>query len=79
MKLFKKTYWLIYPILIVVFMLIFDQLYKMDSLPMKAGICAVIAFFLSPRKKINSNRNRKNKADNLDIFKGTNNYRLIKK
>jgi hypothetical protein len=52
MKLFKKTYWLIYPILIVVFMLIFDQLYKMDSLPMKAGICAVIAFFLSPRKKL---------------------------
>ena len=52
MKLFKKTYWLIYPILIVVFMLIFDQLYTMESLPMKAGICAVIAFFLSPRKKI---------------------------
>jgi hypothetical protein len=52
MKLFKKTYWLIYPILIVVFMLIFDQLYEMDSLPMKAGICAVIAFFLSPRKKL---------------------------
>ena len=52
MKLFKKTYWLIYPILIVVFMLIFDQLYQMDSLPMKAGICAVIAFFLSPRKKL---------------------------
>ena len=52
MKLFKKTYWLIYPILIVVFMLIFDQLYQMESLPMKAGICAVIAFFLSPRKKL---------------------------
>ncbi len=52
MKLFKKTYWLIYPILIVVFMLIFDQLYQMDSLPIKAGICAVIAFILSPRKKI---------------------------
>jgi hypothetical protein len=52
MKLFKKTYWLIYPILIVVFMLIFDQLYQMESLPMKVGICAVIAFFLSPRKKL---------------------------
>jgi hypothetical protein len=52
MKLFKKTYWLIYPFLIVVFMLIFDQLYQMESLPMKAGICALLAFFISPRKKI---------------------------
>ena len=49
MELFKKTYWLIYPILIAVFMLIFDQLYKTDSFPMKAIICA---FLLSPRKKI---------------------------
>lgn len=52
MKLFKKTYWLIYPILIAVFMLIFDQLYKIDSFPMKAIICASLAFLLSPRKKI---------------------------
>ena len=52
MKLFKKTYWLIYPILIVVFMLVFDLFYKMDSLPLKAGICGVLAFFVSPRKKI---------------------------
>jgi len=52
MKLFKKIYWLIYPILIVVFMLIFDQLYKTDSFAMKAIICASLAFFLSPRKKI---------------------------
>ncbi|ARV15584.1 hypothetical protein [Polaribacter sp. SA4-12] len=59
MKLFKKTYWLIYPILIVVFMLIFDQLYKMDSLPIKAGICALLAFFLSPRKKIILTQTRK--------------------
>ncbi|QVY64693.1 hypothetical protein [Polaribacter sp. Q13] len=52
MKLFKKTYWLIYPIIIVLFMLIFDQFYKTDSLPLKAGICAVLAFMISPRKKI---------------------------
>jgi len=52
MKLFKKIYWLIYPILIAVFMLIFDQLYKTDSFPMKAIICAFLAFLLSPRKKI---------------------------
>jgi hypothetical protein len=52
MKLFKKVYWLIYPILIVLFMLIFDQLYKTDNFILKAGICAVLAFILSPRKKI---------------------------
>jgi hypothetical protein len=52
MKLFKKVYWLIYPILIVLFMLIFDQLYKTDNFILKAGIFAVLAFILSPRKKI---------------------------
>ncbi len=52
MKLFIKFYWLIYPILIVVFMLISDQLYKTDNFILKAGICAVLAFILSPRKKI---------------------------
>jgi hypothetical protein len=52
MKLFKKTYWLIYPILIVVFMMIFDQLYATDNFILKAGVCAVLAFIVSPRKKI---------------------------
>lgn len=33
-------------------MLIFDQLFKTDNFIMKAGICAVLAFILSPRKKI---------------------------
>ncbi|WP_166383521.1 MULTISPECIES: hypothetical protein [unclassified Polaribacter] len=52
MKLFKKTYWLIYPILIVLFMLIFDQFYTSDNFPLKAAISAVLAFIISPRKKI---------------------------
>ena len=52
MNLFKKTYWLIYPILIVVFMFIFDQLYTMDNFLLKGGICAVLAFIISPRKKL---------------------------
>ncbi len=52
MKLFKIVYWLIYPILIVVFMLIFDQLFDTDNFIVKAGSSAVLAFILSPRKKI---------------------------
>jgi hypothetical protein len=52
MKLFKKIYWLIYPIMIVVFMMIFDQLYVTDNFILKAVICAILAFILSPKKKI---------------------------
>ena len=52
MKLFKTVYWLIYPILIVVFMLIFDQLFETNNFIIKAGSSAVLAFMLSPRKKI---------------------------
>ena len=52
MKLFKKIYWLIYPVLIVLFMFIFDQFYKTDNFLLKGGISAVFAFILSPRKKI---------------------------
>ena len=52
MKLFKIIYWLIYPILIVVFMLIFDQLFETNNFIVKAGSSAVLAFILSPRNKI---------------------------
>jgi hypothetical protein len=69
MKLFKKTYWLIYPILFVVFMLIFDQLYKTDSFAMKAIICTSLAFFLSPRKKIVTTQTGKIKQITWLFFK----------
>lgn len=52
MELFKKVYWLIYPILIVVFMWIFDLIYTTDNLVLKIGVCSVVAFILSPRKKL---------------------------
>ena len=52
MKIFKKVYWLIYPILIIFFMSVIDQIYKTDNFLLKIGICSVIAFILSPRKKI---------------------------
>ncbi|WP_299671543.1 hypothetical protein [uncultured Polaribacter sp.] len=52
MKLFKKTYWLIYPVLLVLFLFTFDQIYTTENFFLKAGICGVLAFILSPRKKI---------------------------
>jgi hypothetical protein len=52
MTLFKKLYWLIYPLLIIVFMLIFDLIYTTDNLILKIGVCSVLAFIVSPRKKL---------------------------
>lgn len=52
MKVFKKIYWLIYPVLIVLFLFTFDQIYTTDNFLLKAGICGFLAFILSPRKKI---------------------------
>lgn len=52
MKLFNTVYWLIYPILIVVFMLIFDQLFEIDNIILETSGSLLLAFILSPRKKI---------------------------
>jgi len=52
MEIFKKVYWLIYPLLIVVFMLTFDALYQTESFALKIITCGGLAFILSPRKKI---------------------------
>ena len=52
MKLFKTVYWLIYPILIVMFMLIFDQLFEIDNIILETSGSLLLAFILSPRKKI---------------------------
>ena len=51
MDLFKKMYWLIYPLLGVLFLIVLDQIYLFDSLMTKALICFPLAYFLSPRKK----------------------------
>jgi len=69
MELFKKVYWLIYPILIIVFMWIFDFVYKTDSFPLKIGICSVVAFILSPRKKIILTQTGKTKQINWLFLK----------
>ncbi|KGL62150.1 hypothetical protein [Polaribacter sp. Hel1_85] len=59
MKLFKKTYWLIYPVLLVLFLFIFDQIYTTDNFLLKVGICGPLAYILSPRKKIIENQTGK--------------------
>ena len=51
MALFKKLYWWITPILMMLFMFLFDQFYETNSLLLKGGVSAIFAYALSPRKK----------------------------
>ena len=51
MKLFKKTYWLVYPVLMVVFMLILDKVLQLKEIGIQTAIAVVLAFVLSPRVK----------------------------
>ena len=51
MKLFKKVYWLIYPVLIVVFMMILDQVLQLKEIGIQTAIAVVLAFVLSSRVK----------------------------
>jgi hypothetical protein len=52
MKLFKKTYWLITPLLVVVFLLILEKGFKVDNTVISTSIAVVLAFALSPKVKI---------------------------
>ena len=51
MKLFKKTYWLMYPVLMVVFMLILDKVLQLKEISIQTAIAVVLAFVLSSRVK----------------------------
>lgn len=52
MTLFKKTYWLINPILVVVFMVLLDTFSLVESIGLKAMISVSLAYILSPKVKI---------------------------
>lgn len=52
MKLFKKTYWLITPLLVVVFLLILEKGFKVENTVLSTAIAVVLAFLLSPKVKM---------------------------
>ncbi|WP_026775855.1 hypothetical protein [Polaribacter sp. Hel_I_88] len=52
MKLFKKTYWLITPLLVVVFLLIIEKGFKVENMVISTTIAVTLAFVLSPKVKI---------------------------
>lgn len=49
MNLFKKTYWLINPILILVFMMILDKVLNIDEIWINTTISVFLAHILSPK------------------------------
>jgi hypothetical protein len=52
MKLFKKIYWLINPLLVVGFLLILEKVFKTENTIFSASISVVLAFVLSSKVKI---------------------------
>ena len=52
MKLFKKIYWLINPLLVVGFLLILEKGFKTENTILSASISVVLAFVLSPKVKM---------------------------
>ncbi|WP_159949315.1 hypothetical protein [Polaribacter septentrionalilitoris] len=57
MKLFKKTYWLITPFLIVVFMLLLDKVFNVKEIVINTTIAVSLAYILSPKVKIVEKQN----------------------
>ena len=57
MKLFRKIYWLIKPLLMVVFMLILEKLCKLDNIVLSSSISVLLAFLLSPKVVIVEKQN----------------------
>ncbi|WP_370408430.1 hypothetical protein [Tenacibaculum dicentrarchi] len=52
MKYFKKFYLVIYPLLIVVFILILSKVFLVKESWIRISIAIALAYVLSPRKKI---------------------------
>ena len=52
MKLFKKTYWIIFPLIMFICLFVMDKILNIDNFLITAAIAGAIGFILSPRKKI---------------------------
>ncbi|QTE24301.1 hypothetical protein [Polaribacter cellanae] len=52
MALFKKIYWLIFPLTLFICLLILDKVFNVDNFFIRTFISGAIAFILSPRKRI---------------------------
>lgn len=57
MKFFKKKYWLINPILIVVFMLLLDKVFNLKEIVINTTIAVSLVYILSPKVKIVEKQN----------------------
>ncbi|AOW18325.1 hypothetical protein LPB03_13070 [Polaribacter vadi] len=69
MKLFKKTYWLITPLLVVVFLLIFEKGFKIENTIISTSLSVVLAFVLSPKVKMVDKQHREEEQIKWLFFK----------
>ncbi|WP_158840279.1 hypothetical protein [Polaribacter sp. L3A8] len=68
MKLFKKTYWLINPILIAFFMLILDKIFLIEEIWINGMIAVSLAYILSPRVTMVDRQNGEEEQIKLLFF-----------
>lgn len=76
MNLFKKTYWLINPILIVVFMLLLDKVFDIKEVVINTAIAVTLAYVLSPKVKIVQKQNGEEEQIKWLFFKKVINKKL---
>ena len=51
MKLFKKTYWLIFPTVLFICLFILDVVFNVENFFIRTLVAGFVAYILSPRKK----------------------------
>ncbi len=76
MNLFKKTYRLINPILIVVFMLLLDKVFDIKGVVINTAIAVTLAYVLSPKVKIVQKQNGEEEQIKWLFFKKVINKKL---
>ncbi|MCI2228561.1 hypothetical protein MC378_05235 [Polaribacter sp. MSW13] len=57
MNLFKKIYWIIFPVLCVVFILILDKIFKIEHSWIQTLVGISLAYILSPKVKVVGKQN----------------------
>ncbi|MGK0412580.1 MAG: hypothetical protein ACJA1B_000778 [Polaribacter sp.] len=76
MELFKKIYWLINPILVVVFMLLLNLFFNIQEVGINAAIAVSLAYILSPKVKIIEKQNGSEEQIKWLFFKKVINHKI---
>ena len=52
MEVFKKTYWVIFPLILFICLFLLDKIFHVDNFLIRTLVAGSVAFILSPRRKI---------------------------